>query len=152
MINVPPVAGDPDAAPPAATPGVALEPGSPFDDHYGLRIRRGPDGSALGTLQVEPHHLQPTGRVHGGVYASIAEALASFGTNWRVGPDRVGLGLQNTTNFLRGCGTGRLHGHAVPVHAGRETWVWDVTIRDDDGALCAGSRVTVAVRRRPSAA
>ena len=31
---------------------------------------------------------------------------------------------------------------------GRTTWIWDVELSDDDGRLCAFSRVTVAVRPR----
>ena len=36
------------------------------------------------------------------------------------------------------------------VHgAGRTTWIWDVELSDDEGRVCAVSRVTVAVRPRP---
>ena len=34
------------------------------------------------------------------------------------------------------------------LHRGRTTWVWDVRLTDDEGRLCASSRVTVAVRPR----
>jgi acyl-coenzyme A thioesterase PaaI-like protein len=31
-------------------------------------------------------------------------------------------------------------------HRGRTTWLWDVEITDDDGRLCAVTRMTIAVR------
>jgi len=42
------------------------------------------------------------GIVHGGVYAAIAETLASMGTARGVLADAVGsLGMSNNTSFLR---------------------------------------------------
>jgi 1,4-dihydroxy-2-naphthoyl-CoA hydrolase len=90
---------------------------------------------------------QPMGIVHGGVYAAIAETLASAGTAAAVRPGGgVPLGMANNTNFLRPISTGTIHGTATAFHRGRTSWVWDVEMRDDDGRLCATSRVTIAVR------
>jgi 1,4-dihydroxy-2-naphthoyl-CoA hydrolase len=33
-------------------------------------------------------------------------------------------------------------------HRGRTTWLWDVEMADDEGRVCALSRVTIAVRPR----
>jgi 1,4-dihydroxy-2-naphthoyl-CoA hydrolase len=85
--------------------------------------------------------------VHGGVHASIAEALASVGTNVGVVPEgSIGLGMSNNSTFLRSIREGTIHGTARRIHRGRTTWVWDVELTDDDGRLCAVSRVTIAVR------
>ena len=131
----------------------ALATHSAFDDYYGLRVDRCDQDGIAGTLEVRPHHLQPTRVVHGGVYASIAEALASFGTNFHVlRHGNVALGMHNATSFLRPCGGGTLHGRAEPLHRGRTTWVWDIRIADDDGRLCASGRVTLAVRPIPTEA
>lgn len=123
---------------------------SAFDHFYGLRVVACSADEVRGELDVEPRHLQPTGVVHGGVYCSVAEALASFGTNQAVAArGAIGLGLSNSTNFLRPASSGRLVGLAEPRHRGRTTWVWDVTIADDAGRPCSISRVTVAVRPAP---
>jgi uncharacterized protein (TIGR00369 family) len=85
--------------------------------------------------------------VHGGVYASIAEALASWGTNVGVLQEgNIGLGMSNHSTFLRSIREGTIHAVARRIHGGRTTWVWDVELTDDDGRLCAVSRVTIAVR------
>ncbi len=129
----------------------SLAGGSAFDDHYGLQIVECNAQRVRATLPVRRELLQPIGVVHGGVYASVAEAIASAGTNWAVTPDgNVGLGMNNTTSFLRPVGEGVLRAEATPLHRGRTTWVWDVEIRDGDDRACAVSRVTVAVRPQPA--
>ncbi len=120
---------------------------SPFDSHYGLEIDEATDEVVRAHVPVREHVLQPVGLVHGGVHASIAEALASVGTNVGVNPDgKIGLGLSNNSSFLRPIETGTIHAVARRRHRGRTTWIWDVEMTDDAGKLCAISRVTIAVR------
>jgi 1,4-dihydroxy-2-naphthoyl-CoA hydrolase len=127
----------------------ALLGDSAFDAHYGLEMTECGEDGARGRLPIVPHLLQPTGIVHGGVYASVAEALASSGTNWAVTPNgEIGLGMSNDTSFLRPAFSGVLDAVATPIHRGRTTWVWNVTISDDSGRTVAVSRVTIAVRPR----
>ena len=104
---------------------------------------------AQAQLTVDDRHRQPLGLVHGGVYAALAESLASTATAAAVAADDlIALGLSNATNFLRPLAQGLVHADAERIHRGRTTWVWDVRFTDDDGHLCAMSRVTVAVRPR----
>jgi 1,4-dihydroxy-2-naphthoyl-CoA hydrolase len=120
---------------------------SPFDRHYGLEIDEASEELVRGRVIVQDHHRQPTGVVHGGVYASIAEAFASYGTTLGVMEEqKVGLGMSNHSSFLRPIGGGTIHAEARPRHRGRTTWIWDVDLSDDDGRVCAVSRVTIAVR------
>lgn len=125
----------------------ALIEASPFDRYYGLEIVDATDEFVRGRVEVRDQLKQPTGVVHGGVYASIAEALASLGTNVGVIPDGdVGLGMSNHSSFLRPVAGGIVHAEARRRHRGRTTWIWDVDFTDDEGRLCATSRVTIAVR------
>ena len=120
---------------------------SPFDRHYGLEVDEAGDELVRAHVPVVKHVTQPLGLVHGGVYASIAEALASLGTNIGVVPrGSVGLGMSNHSTFLRPISQGTIHAVARRRHRGRTTWVWDVELTDDDERLCAVSRVTIAVR------
>ncbi len=104
-------------------------------------------GRCSGHLPVLPRVCQPMGIVHGGVYAAIAETLASYGTGRGVlAEGKVPLGMSNNTSFLRPVSEGNVRGVGMAVHRGRTTWVWDVEMRDDLDRLCAVSRVTIAVR------
>jgi uncharacterized protein (TIGR00369 family) len=105
--------------------------------------------AAYGRVCVDERHLQPLDVVHGGVYSALAESLASHATAHAVHDQGlVALGLSNDTSFFRPVSTGVVHARAQRLHGGRTTWVWDVRLTDDDGRLCAASRVTVAVRSR----
>ena len=122
---------------------------SPFDTHYGLEIDEASDEVVRAHVPVRQYLLQPVGLVHGGVHASIAEALASYGTNVGVVPQgKIGLGQSNHSSFLRPMSEGTIHALARRRHRGRTTWIWDVELSDDEGRLCAISRVTIAVRDR----
>jgi uncharacterized protein (TIGR00369 family) len=100
-------------------------------------------------VPVRPELKQPYGLIHGGVYAAIAESLASWGTAAAVMPEgKLAVGLSNHTSFLRPVTEGTITAVAIRKHRGRTTWVWDVEATDDAGRLCAITRVTIAVRGR----
>jgi len=104
----------------------------------------------LAHLTVEEHHLQPFGIVHGGVYAAIAEAIASIGATVNAAakvPGSAVVGLDNHTTFIRAAGLGtEIRAEATPRQAGRRTQSWDVSMRDPDGREIAVSRVRLLVQ------
>jgi 1,4-dihydroxy-2-naphthoyl-CoA hydrolase len=107
---------------------------------------------ATGRAAVGPNLMQPFGLVHGGVYAALAESLASVATYMAVKDEgNIAVGQSNNTTFMRPITAGHVNGTARSRHRGRTTWVWDVDMTDDDGRLCAMSRVTIAVRPAPAA-
>jgi 1,4-dihydroxy-2-naphthoyl-CoA hydrolase len=118
-----------------------------FEGILGLSLTELSDARVGGRVLVRDELLQPTALVHGGVYAAIAESLASWGTAYRVVPEgSVAVGMSNQTSFLRPIREGTIHATAIAKHRGRTTWVWEVEITDDQGRLCVLSRVTIAVR------
>jgi 1,4-dihydroxy-2-naphthoyl-CoA hydrolase len=118
-----------------------------FDRLYGLELLSYDDEEARAQVAVRDELLQPAGLVHGGVFASIAETLASMATWAAVSPEgKTAQGLSNQTSFLRPIVGGTIHAVARRRHRGRTTWVWEVDITDDEGRLCALVRMTVAVR------
>jgi 1,4-dihydroxy-2-naphthoyl-CoA hydrolase len=118
-----------------------------FDALYGLVIDEIGDGLIRAHVDVADHHKQQAGLVHGGVFASIAEATTSMATWLAVQEDgRSAQGLSNQTSFLRPILEGTVHACARARHRGRTTWVWEVEITDDQERLCALVRMTIAVR------
>jgi 1,4-dihydroxy-2-naphthoyl-CoA hydrolase len=121
-----------------------------FDRLYGLELLEIGDEHVRGRVPVRDDLKQPAGLVHGGVYAAIAESLATNGTAAAVFPaGNTALGLSNQTSFMRPITSGSIHAVARPRHRGRTTWVWEVELSDDEDRLCALTRVTVAVRPLP---
>jgi uncharacterized protein (TIGR00369 family) len=118
-----------------------------FDALLGLELVECTEELVRAELRVRDELRQPFGLVHGGVFATMAETLASVGTAVVVFAEgNAAMGLSNQTSFLRPITAGTIHGRAVRRHRGRTTWIWDVEITDDAGRICALSRMTIAVR------
>jgi 1,4-dihydroxy-2-naphthoyl-CoA hydrolase len=118
-----------------------------FDRLYGLELLDYDDAEVTAQVRVREELKQPAGLVHGGVYASIAESLASLATALAVMAEgSTAMGLSNSTSFLRPITDGTIHAQATRLHRGRTTWVWDVRFADDAGHTCAVTRMTIAVR------
>ena len=124
-----------------------LQASQAFDSLLGLEIEEVSADIVRARVPLRAEIMQPIGIVHGGVYAAIAETLASRGTLAGVLRDGgYAVGLANNTSFLRPISEGAIEAVARPLHSGRTTWVWDVELKDDQGRRCAVSRVTIAVR------
>jgi uncharacterized protein (TIGR00369 family) len=122
-----------------------------FDRLYGLELLEVSDTDVRGRVKVRDELKQPAGLVHGGVYAAMAESMASLATALAVmeGGD-MAMGLSNSTSFMRPITEGTVHAHGTRLHRGRTTWVWDVRFSDDAGRTCAMTRMTIAVRAAPA--
>ena len=109
------------------------------------------DGETIATARMAVHDgvRQPFGVVHGGAYAALAESVASGATFQAVAPGMTALGQANESIFLRPVFAGTIHARARALHRGRTSWVWDVEMTDDEGRLCATSRLIIAVRPLP---
>jgi 1,4-dihydroxy-2-naphthoyl-CoA hydrolase len=121
-----------------------------FDRLYGLEVELCSDTEVRARVAIRDEVKQPAGLVHGGVYASMAEAMTSLATALAVMADGdMAMGLSNNTSFLRPVTEGVVHAHATRIHRGRTTWVWDVRFSDDADRTSAVTRMTIAVRPMP---
>lgn len=119
-------------------------------DTLGFEILETGEQLALGRFTVQDRVRQPMGIVHGGAYAAMAETLASMATWMQVrSAGNIAVGQSNETSFLRPASEGTIHAEARRRHGGRKTWVWEIDFTDDQGRLCAISRVTMAVLPEP---
>lgn len=94
-------------------------------------------------LDADERHHQPFGIVHGGVWCSVVESLASIAGALQVAASgRIVVGVHNATDFIRPHRTGRVDATATPVHRGRTQQLWLVEIvRAGDGKAVARGQV-----------
>jgi uncharacterized protein (TIGR00369 family) len=106
--------------------------------------------SAHVQFRVRENLKQPLGLMHGGIYAAVAETVASVATVnnvWRDG--LIGSGLSNYASFLRPITDGLVDVRArLRGHDDRE-WLWNHEFRDERENLCVLVDVTIAVRPAP---
>ena len=118
-------------------PGWEGAMGIEFDEWTAARV--------LAHVEIDERHHQPYGIVHGGVWASIVESVASHGAAMAAqeyeGVAGV-VGVANLTDFLRSHERGRVDAIASPVFVGRNQQLWAVEIsRETDGKLVARGQV-----------
>ncbi len=97
-----------------------------------------------GRIEINPNHHQPYGVVHGGVYCTFIETLASMGAAlWAIEQGMAGaMGVSNKTDFIKATTDGVLLGEATPIHRGRTQQLWQVNVtREADGKLAAQGQV-----------
>jgi 1,4-dihydroxy-2-naphthoyl-CoA hydrolase len=129
---------------------VAIYPAGTLDHVLGFELLEMTDEGCRGRFAVERRVQQPMGMVHGGAYAALAESMVSMTTFHAVeGNGSIAVGQSNHTTFLRPVTEGEVHAEGRPLHKGRTSWVWDVDFTDDEGRLCATTRVILAVRPAP---
>ena len=118
-------------------------PPAPFDIAIGLTYSElSPDG-VRANLTVTPTLHQPMGIVHGGVWCSMVESMASVSAYLWLSANGGGnvVGVNNNTDFLHAITEGTAYGASEPVHRGRRQQLWLVTIRDGAERLIARGHV-----------
>lgn len=100
---------------------------------------------------IDERHHQPFGIVHGGVWCTLAESVASVAGFVLVAADgNIVVGVNNTTDFVRAFHRGRVDIEAVALQAGRSQQLWEIRIcRNDDGRLLSRSTVRLQVTAAP---
>ncbi|HEX2213996.1 MAG TPA: PaaI family thioesterase [Mycobacterium sp.] len=117
--------------------------GQGFDSELGLTyLELGPDGGRA-QLKIDDRLLQPFGIVHGGVYCSVIESLASVSAHTWLADNGGGkvVGVNNNTDFLRAISAGTVTAVSTPIHRGRRQQLWLITITDDNERLVARGQV-----------
>lgn len=118
--------------------------GKGFDSLLGLKyLEVTPDGGRA-VLEIQEQLLQPWGIVHGGVYCSIIEGLASVsGAVWLAekGSGGTVVGVNNNTDFLRAIRSGTVTAVSTPIHRGRRQQLWLIEITDQDDRVVARGQV-----------
>jgi uncharacterized protein (TIGR00369 family) len=115
----------------------------PLDRFVGLRYVEASGSKVVAEWTATEQHHQPFGLVHGGIYASVVESLASMGSAMWFGDRGTVVGVANSTDFYRGAGGGQMTSTATPIHQGRTQQVWLVETRDADGRLMARGQLRV---------
>ena len=110
----------------------------------GIELTDASSDACQGKIVINENHHQPYGVVHGGVYCTLIETLASTGAAlWAMESGMAGcVGVSNQTDFIRATTEGVLIGSATPIHRGRTQQLWQVTVtRENDGKLGARGQV-----------
>ncbi|MEZ4930094.1 MAG: hotdog fold thioesterase [Chitinophagales bacterium] len=98
------------------------------------------------TMPVNEKTHQPFGLLHGGASVVLAESLGSLaGYLCLEDKNKAVVGQEINANHIGSVRNGKVTGRAEPIHLGRTSQVWQVTIKDEKNKLICVSRMTLAV-------
>jgi uncharacterized protein (TIGR00369 family) len=101
-----------------------------FARHIGIEVISAEKQRVIGRIVVGPEHSNGSDQVHGGAIMSLADTLGAIGTVLNLPEGAITTTIESKTNFLAAARGQELKGESVPLHIGRNTMVWQTTIRD----------------------
>ncbi len=124
-----------------AEPAQPAHPNSPFGDYMGLRITEATDEYVRAVVEIQRHHQNPTGAIHGGVFVSLADNVATAMANRAHraidGDDRFMVGIDLHASMIANQQGGTITFEARPVRVGRRVAFIRTTVTGDGGRVLA---------------
>jgi 1,4-dihydroxy-2-naphthoyl-CoA hydrolase len=80
----------------------------------------------------------------------LAETLGSTASYMTLEDSCYSVGLEIKANHLKSITKGMVVGVVKPVHLGKTTQVWDITIKNEEEKLICISRLTMAILKTPT--
>ena len=109
-----------------------------FPGLLGVRLRELAPDRVLADLEVRPDLCTTGGILHGGATMAFADTLGAVGTFVNLPEGKITTPPDSSTKFIAGVKQGAtVTGESVALHRGRTTMVWQTSIRNADGKLCA---------------
>lgn len=97
-------------------------------------------------MPVDHRTIQPLGIMHGGSSCVLAETIGSIGASLVVNPGtHFIVGLSIYTNHIKTIREGWVEGTGTPLHIGRSTQIWNISIKNAENQLISETRLTIAV-------
>ena len=106
-----------------------------FSKHIGAKVKEVEPGRSAVFIDVENHHLNGTGTLHGGVYASLIDNAMGLSVLALVGV--MTATIEMNVHFLGAVSEGRITCQSEVVHRTRRTATAEAKVYDSEGNLVA---------------
>lgn len=123
---------------------------SVFHRWAGMRLDRIAPGEVDVSLEVEPHHMNLVGIVHGGVIATLADTATGIAMKAALPRGLTHVTAQLNVNYLSPGRGGRLIGRGRVVRVGARVGYAEADILDWEDKLLARATATFTVMKEPS--
>lgn len=109
-----------------------------FPGLMGVKLIEVSPERVVAEMLVRPDLCTTGGILHGGACMAFADTLGAVGTVLNLPPGRSTTTTDSSTKFIAGAKLGStLRGESVALHRGRRTMVWQTSITNAEGRLCA---------------
>ena len=104
----------------------------------GVRLLEAAPERVRAEMTVRPDLCTAGGILHGGAYMAFADTLGAVGTVLNLQRGQSTTTTDSSTKFIAGAKVGTVvTGESVALHRGRRTQVWQTSVRNAEGKLCA---------------
>ena len=111
---------------------------SMFPGLMGVRITELAPDRVVATMVVRTDLCTGGGVLHGGAHMAFADTLGAVGTVVNLPAGKRTTTTDSSTKFIAGAREGSIvTGTCVALHRGRSTMVWQTSITNEAGKLCA---------------
>lgn len=109
-----------------------------FPGLMGVRLTALEPDRVVAQMEVRPDLCTAGGILHGGAYMAFADTLGAVGTIVNLAEGKRTTTTDSSTKFIAGARVGSIvTGTSVALHRGRTTMVWQTTVTNAQGKLCA---------------
>ena len=109
-----------------------------FPGLMGVRLRELAPERVVAELTVRPELCTTGGVLHGGAIMAFADTLGAVGTVLNLPEGKRTTTTDSSTKFIAGARANSVvTAESVALHRGRTTMVWQTSIRNAEGKLCA---------------
>ena len=117
----------------------------------GVRLLELAPNRVLAEMEVRADLCTTGGVLHGGASMAFADTLGAVGTFLNLPPNARTTTTDSSTKFIAAARVNtKVTGECVALHRGRSTMVWQTSIRNAEGKLCAVVTQTQLVLQAPS--
>ena len=122
----------------------------PLARHLGMVITHAEKDRLVAELTVRPDLCTDFDTIHGGGIMAFADTVGAFATVMNLREGQNTTTMESKTNFFAATPSGaRLIAEAIPLHRGRRTQVWEISLRHENGRLAAKVTQTQVVLEKP---
>ena len=111
-----------------------------FDEFIGMK-HHVEDDSHVATVEIEPHHCNPTGNINGGLFLSMADNVSTGAANQayfeKTGERKFMVGVDLHAVMLANQKGGTVRAIATPIRVGRRITVVRTRVLGDGDVLLA---------------
>jgi len=109
-----------------------------FPGLMGVQLTEATPERVVATMRVRPDLCTAGGILHGGAHMAFADTLGAVGTVLNLPHGKRTTTTDSSTKFIGAAAVDTsVTGECVALHRGRTTLVWQTSIRNAQGKLCA---------------
>jgi uncharacterized protein (TIGR00369 family) len=124
---------------------------SPFHQWAGLELMSVGEGQAELSMNLQPHHFNPQGIVHGGIITAVADTSIGLALRSKLRPGLTHRTAQLNVHFLAKGEGNRIIGRGRALHLGQRMGYGEAEVLDGNGQLLGRATGTFIVLPAPGA-